>query len=280
VKKHHLFAGALALMASISTFDAGDAVAEPLTEQLEKGSLNWGTGEVSASGIGVPPDRYLNNPARARIMATRAAKVDALRNLLETLEGVRVQSQTLVKDMAVESDLIRTTMKGTVRNASQVGQPRYMNDGSVEVVMAINYRKSVAKTVFDSFGKKAPIAELATGKAPNTQSTNAIVTGLIIDAVGMGLKTALAPRILDEDGNVIYSGVMVTEDKQNNIVAYDTSAVDAAQLARLGKNPITFKGLMVQDKTDIIISNKDAAMIGKAAGMQGVLRQARVAFAL
>jgi len=281
MKKNRLLAVSLALLASISIF-AAEISAEPYTEQSENGSLNWSTGEASASGIGVPPERYLKNPPRARAMAIRAAKVDALRNLLETVEGVRVQSQTLVKDMAVESDLIRTVMQGTVRNAKMVGKPHYMEDGSVEVTMAINYRESMAKTVLDKYAEKAPVSAApspATAAAPAPDNATA-VTGLVIDAVGKGLKTALAPRILDEAGNVVYAGAMVAEDKQSNIVAYDTSASDAARLPRLGGSPLTIKALKVQDKTDVIISNEDAATIGKAAGMQDAMHQARVAFAL
>jgi len=283
MKTIRLFAGGLAVIASMS-FYATNSIAEPYVEQLSNGSMNWNSGEASATGIGVPPEKYMSNPARARAMAVRAAKVDATRNLLELLEGVRVQSQTLVKDMAVESDLIRTTMAGTVRNASMVGSPHYMDDGSVEVVMAINYRKSVAAQEVIKLHRTQTLATSEKTNAHTAETTHddaaPAASGLIIDAVGKGLKTALAPRILDEDGNVIYSGSMVAEDKQADMVAYDTSASDAAKLPRLGGNAITIKAVKVIDKTDVVISNSDAAKIVQTAGMQETLRQARVAFAL
>jgi len=280
MKKHHLLSSSLALVASVFILNMG-AVAEPYSEQVGNGSLNWSTGEASATGIGVPPAKYANNIARSRAMAIRAAKVDAMRNLLETVKGVRVESQTLVKDMAVESDLIRTQMQGTVRHASMVGKPHYMEDGSVEVVMAINYRQTVAKAVIETHNQKqAASTPSKTGDSTAASGNGPLVSGLVINAVGKNLKTALAPRILDEDGHVIYSGSMVVKEKQNNIVAYDTSPTDAAQLPRLGKSPLTINALKVQDKTDVVISNSDAEKIGTAAGMQDALHQARVAFAL
>ncbi|MDX8406539.1 MAG: hypothetical protein R8K50_10395 [Mariprofundus sp.] len=73
---------------------------------------------------------------------------------------------------------------------------------------------------------------------------------------------------------------MVSADKQNNIVAYDNSASDASKLPRLGQRTLTIKALKILDKTDVIISNDDAAKIGQAAGMADTLHQARVAFVL
>ena len=97
--------------------------------------MDWKSAEVSAVGIGVVPDR-VKNPAQGRALACRAAKVDGLRNLLETVQGVRVDSATLVKDAMVESDLVRTTVTGIVKGASEVSR-RVLSDGSCEVTLAM-----------------------------------------------------------------------------------------------------------------------------------------------
>ncbi|MDX8378183.1 MAG: hypothetical protein R8L53_09200, partial [Mariprofundales bacterium] len=94
--------------------------ADPYIQDTANGSINWSEGSMQATGIGVPPEKYLKQPARARAMAKRAAKVDAMRNLLEQLQGVQVTSQTFVKDLAAESDLVRAKTEGLVRNASMV----------------------------------------------------------------------------------------------------------------------------------------------------------------
>jgi len=279
----HMFGG-LFFAITVSVGFSISSIAEPYIEKSENGSTNWGTGEISAVGIGVPPDRYRNSPARRHIMAARAARVDALRNLVERVEGVRVESQTLVKDMATESDIVRTKISGTIRNASMVGRPHYMEDGSVEVTMVINYHQSIAKTLLENHGAKKQQANsqpiISSPTKIQTPANGVITSGLIIDATGKGLETAIFPQILDEDGHHIYTTSMVTPEKQDNIVAYDTSPRDAAKLPRLGEHPLIIRALRVQDKTNIIISNADAAKIGAAAGMQQALRQARVAFAL
>ncbi|MDQ6992822.1 MAG: hypothetical protein Q9M31_05060 [Mariprofundus sp.] len=101
------------------------ATAEPIT------GINWRSGLISATGIGVSPDR-ITNPAQAHAMACRAAMVVAQRNLLETTKGVRVDSMTLVKDAMVESDLIRTSVQGIIKGA-RMSNKHLMDDGSCEV---------------------------------------------------------------------------------------------------------------------------------------------------
>ena len=93
--------------------------------------MDWKRGEISAIGIGVPPERAISK-AQGNALACRAAKLDALRNLLETSQGVRVDSVTLVKDAMVESDLIRSAVKGLVKGAREENR-RLMPDESCEV---------------------------------------------------------------------------------------------------------------------------------------------------
>jgi len=248
------------------------------------GTLNWSDGTMEAVGVGSAPEKYLGS-ARARPMALRAAKVDALRNLLEQTQGVNVEFQTLAKDFAIESDLVRTTMKGAVRNAVQVGRPHYMEDGSVELTMAINYKKQIAPIVMQahvnilSEQKSTPYEKPIQTESSSTKQ-NQIITGIIIDAVGLGLRTALAPKILNESGAVVYGGHLVNEDKQGDIVAYDTSPIDAGKLQRVGDSPITIKAVKVRDMTNVVISDADAEKLSKLGGLHNVLSNAQVAFAL
>jgi len=257
------------------------ASAQDFIEQSANGSINWTKGEVRATGIGVPPERYKKYPARARAMAIRAAKVDALRNLMEQMQGVRVESQTLMKDAAIDSDLVRTTMSGTVRNASMVGKPHYMEDLSVEIEMAVNYRQSVA----------APVAKIVTQKlqqeaaaAPQSQATppapSATITSLIIDARGLGLRPAIAPKIIAANGKVIYSALIADPSHASELAAYDRSLESAKALAKAGANPMVIKGASVKDISDIVISDQDAATLDRAAGFNSVLRQARIIIVL
>ncbi|MDQ6950900.1 MAG: hypothetical protein Q9M26_04480 [Mariprofundales bacterium] len=252
------------------------ASAQDFIERSANGSINWSSGEVHATGIGVPPERYKKYPARARAMAIRAAKIDALRNLMEQMQGVRVESQTLMKDAAIDSDLVRTTMKGTVRNASMVGKPHYMEDMSVEIEMAVNYRQSIAAPAAKIVTQQLQQEARSQPQAPIESAPNAPITGLIIDAHGLGLRPAIAPKIVTKSGKVIYSALIADSSHDSELVAYDRSLNDAKKLARAGDHPAVIKGSSVQDISDIVISDADAARLDQMGGLNSVLRQARV----
>ncbi len=71
-----------------------------------------------------------------RLMAKRAAKVDALRNLTETIYGVRIDSNTIVRDFVTQSDVIRARMEAVIQGAKEIDyieQP----DGTAEVTMEV-----------------------------------------------------------------------------------------------------------------------------------------------
>ena len=70
-------------------------------------------------------------------MAERAARADALRNLLEAVKGVRVDAETTVESYTTKSDRIMTRVSVIVIGAREVGK-RYLGDGSVEITMEIN----------------------------------------------------------------------------------------------------------------------------------------------
>ncbi|NWF56276.1 MAG: LPP20 family lipoprotein [Syntrophaceae bacterium] len=107
-----------------------------VVETLPSGAINWSQGTVTAKGSGAPP-KGITNPAQARLMAERAAKADALRNLLETVKGVRVDSDTTVETFTTKSDRVMTRVSGIVIGA-RVVSTRYLSDGAVEITVAVN----------------------------------------------------------------------------------------------------------------------------------------------
>lgn len=78
------------------------------------------------------PAAWKNVPARARLMAVRAAKVDALRNLAEQVKGLRIRGETYVRDFVAESDQIRTDLDTWIQGVKET-DTRYKDDLSVEV---------------------------------------------------------------------------------------------------------------------------------------------------
>ncbi len=132
----------------------GDAV-----ETTNSGSINWTSGEIYATGIGAPPAMPAN-AAQARAMAERAAFVVALRNLLETVKGVRVDSESVVENFMVKSDVIRTRVDGIVKGA-RIIKTSYMSDGSVEVLVAMPIRGALMDALVpENFGRPRDIQQM------------------------------------------------------------------------------------------------------------------------
>lgn len=101
------------------------------------GSVNWGGEVLQIKGIGAPPVGQEGfNKAQMRPMAIRAAKVVALRDLVEVVNGVRVSSETTVKNLVTESDVIKTKVEGFIKGFS-VSEPKYLSDGTVEVIVSL-----------------------------------------------------------------------------------------------------------------------------------------------
>ena len=94
--------------------------------------------EITASGFGAPPADAVNK-SQARLMAKQAAKLDALRNLAQELNGIKVDSKTTVRDFVTQNDEIRTQVDGFIRGAEVLSEEE-KEDGTWEVKMRINPR--------------------------------------------------------------------------------------------------------------------------------------------
>lgn len=83
---------------------------------------------------------------QGRLLAERAAQMDAMRRLLEQIKGLRLTSDTLVRDFITESDEIRTQAEGIVVGATQVGRPYLHQDELiVEVTMEVPVEKIITR---------------------------------------------------------------------------------------------------------------------------------------
>lgn len=107
-----------------------------VVEPLPNGTINWTQGLVTAKGSGAPP-MGITIPSQARLLAERAARADALRNLLEAVKGVRVDAETTVENFTTKSDVVMTRVSGIVKGAVLVDK-RYLSDGGVEMTVAVN----------------------------------------------------------------------------------------------------------------------------------------------
>lgn len=128
-------------------FVAGHAPADDFVEWVGANSgVNWSAGQIQAEGAGIGPANA--PPSQARMMACRAAMLDAQRNLLESIEGVRVEGTTVVANMMVESDVIKTTVEGVLEGARMVNR-NPQPDGSCFVEMTAPMGGKLTQNIYE-----------------------------------------------------------------------------------------------------------------------------------
>jgi hypothetical protein len=136
MRKIGLWITGFLLAAALWVPSAPAAEGQEVLERMNSGVINWTQGIVTAKGSGAPPTGA-KSISQARLMAERAAKADALRNLLETVKGVRVDADTTIESFITQKDVVMIQVSGIVRGATQVDK-RYLSDGGVEVTVAVN----------------------------------------------------------------------------------------------------------------------------------------------
>ncbi len=266
----------LALAAGSASAQMAGTVTDVEQSVGSTGKVDWTTGMITAVGIGAPPAQPAN-AAQARAMAERAAQIVALRNLLEAVKGVRVDSATTVENFMVTSDVIKTEVSGFIQGAMPIDK-KYMSDGSVEVTVGMRLTGALADTLLPK-GLATPSTSL---NAPYgaTAAPGQIYTGLIVDARGLGVRPAMAPRILNEDGKEIYGSASINRDfaVREGMVGYLKDPAAALANPRVTDKPMMVKALKVSGdaRVDTVISNADAAALQSAAQNLNMLQKCRV----
>tara|TARA_B110000467_G_scaffold47198_1_gene43175 strand:+ start:284 stop:1111 length:828 start_codon:yes stop_codon:yes gene_type:complete len=260
---------------SLSVLLLSLSFSQGVVTQLEKGSVNYSEQTISAIGIGFVPQNAIN-AGQARRLALRIAKQDALRQLIEIVNGVTLTSETTMSGAMVD-DVINTKVRGFIRGARQNGDPKYLSDTSVEVEYSVPM-----SGISDLMLPPLTVPVAAPGEvasAPSSPNAGGI-TGIIIDARGLKTRPAMAPRILDQNGNAVYGpGTYSREYAVKNGVAGYSKSLEAAQKdARVMGNPLIIKGVAAAgtNRTDITVSNADVSKIDSANRSYSVLKDCRV----
>ncbi len=226
-----------------------------VVEATDKGLINWSEGYVLARGYGVfdPKKGSPEDILRAR----RVATVVAQRNLLETIEGVHVNSTTVVKDYMLKSDVIVTHVEGVVKNARLVGEKVDRENGIVEVELMAPLEE-VAQPILREIGKGKKTKGTGGKKSGKTPSA------VILDASGTGLKPSMLPRIYDENGNLILdlSDLIDPNDPRTmKIMKFVDDLNQILQDPELKDNPIVIKITGVLNGRDMVVDKKSAGKL-------------------
>jgi hypothetical protein len=219
----------------------------PVLARAEPGAVDWQKRVVKCTGSGAANLKDAGgNPAVARIGAEKAAKLDALRSCLEAMKGVAISGGQTVGGAIGGDPTLKGTVEGAVRGFRPVAT-RYFSDGGVELDVEVP---------LDAVGE-AVLPKASAAPAP------AGPTSLVVDAAGLHVAPALAPRLLDEVGKELYGPASLGESARKGGVAAYARGLESAKkdlAAKVGDKPLVIKAVRAQG-SDLVVAAADAAAL-------------------
>jgi hypothetical protein len=237
--------------------------------------------------------------SQARLMAVRAAKIDAQRNLLETINGVRVTAGTTVKDMALESDIIGTRVKGMLQGSFEVASSieleadNWVASVTMAVCLAQDDGECRGRTTLSSVTqpnlKGAPVEErfsaqdvavVQAAAAPQTTSAtmpepaqaapkapadeqsggSSAHSGLIVDASSLNFSPMLDVRLKTAAGKELYGPGHVPMG--SDWLHWAATLEGAKSMADIvGENSLIVTPTGLGEASELVISDQDAISI-------------------
>lgn len=250
----------------ILIFSVFSLFANDVVEEQENGFINWSEGTATAIGLGYSKKAY--NKTIAMQKAKRAAKIDAMRNLLEIIQSVRIDSTTTIGDKFLENDEVKTKINGYVRNILDVKYTE-LEENTVEAKVRIKLDRSLYGSLIDSDDSTLN-PEIFTGKK---------ATGVIVDARKVDFMPSLSPKLLQEFEGVIYPANIVKRDNISNrfIAIYLKNMDDAKKHQIVGEFPIVVEAKKTNEtkKDQIVLDSKNSSKI-KNEVLLDALKEARV----
>lgn len=226
---------------------------------------------IQADGYGAVPAGM--PAARGRLMARRAAIVDAQRSLVEQIKGTAVDANTTMENYLITSDVVKTKVQGMVTGARILSEET-TSDGAYHVVMAVPMYGvgSVADAAITAVtGGAAAVPMMQPSPSYTAPAAAEGYTGLVIDAKGMPLERTFCPGIFDTNGRAIY-GVHNVDPQYamtKGVAAYAQgaeawAAAEGGQ-SRAGSRPLVIKAAALQERTkhkcDILVTPEDGDRI-------------------
>ncbi len=280
---------------------AGETSGQSITRITPNGSFNWSTGTATATGFGVPP-RNAASAVQAREMTRAAAWSVALANLLEVVNGIRVDAQTTVHNYVTTNAEVQTHVEGMVKQATVI-EEQELPTGEFKTTVQMQVAGELTERLAspspapaslplnrpESPSDRTKKTPKKTSPSPTTQKPKPATTftGLLIDARGIGAKQCLTPRIVAQDDEIygpdiadkqFISGPSVSREDQKRIAWYYTDEAKARSHKKVAPNPFVIKAVRAigANKTDLIIDEISAQRIQSEPGYLDFLKQAKV----
>lgn len=270
--------------------------------------VDWGNSTITVTGSGIAPANA-RSAAQARMMARRAAVVDAYRQLAEAIKGVNVDSETTVQNMMVVDDTTKTKVSAFIQGAKILSE-QVTADGGYEVTMTVSMfgvSNSLASAVMPKPAAVEAFPQPVAAVAPSVQVTVTVntqsavpaasvpatgssaaaapagkaiggYTGLIVDCSGLGLKPVMSPVIKNASGQPIYGYKNLDYDRvvSNGMAGYTS---DVHNAVRAGTNPLVVRAIGLDNHNgNPILATADANRVLIENGATGFLDRTAVVF--
>jgi hypothetical protein len=244
------------------------------------------TGSIVVKGEGVAPaDRSLS-AAQKKLLSLRAAKVIALREAAEIVDGVVVNGETTILGAAARSDTVRTTVQGFINGAEVIKEvyDPVSETGVVYVSIPLTGPDGLTASLVPEV---VPFLSVGAGPAYGGgigPVPGAGYDGLILDVRGHSFRPALINRIVTRDGKTLYDpATMAREVRARRGTAGYTNDVGKAKalLKERGSiNPALVRADGLVRGTDVVVRPADAVAIFAANRENNFLEEALVVFVL
>lgn len=261
--------------------------APAFAEEGVPGSIDWVNGYIIGYGFGSAKPGI--NKALARAASVRAAKVDAMRNLLETIKGVNIDSSTLVENFMAKKDVISARVDGVIKGAQMISHKTEWLEGSplttVEMRVCISAsgegcspgKSLVSALDLTKFKDSQQIPkQVYKGETAQPQAvpqkidyqydSGKPVTGVIFSLQGYYYKRVVLPVISTKEKNdlkTVYSFRFVEPRiiRTYGIVRFADTLDQAKNIKKIGDNVMVVPVENVTDVNAIIISRANAQKV-------------------
>jgi hypothetical protein len=204
----------------------------------------------------------------------RGTKIDAYRKAIELINNVWIDAETKIENFMLTSDVVRVKVQGMVRGLQSIGDPLYHNDGTMEQWYVFPLQGDFIQLFY---GQETINSKIESG---NNNQNRAIYSGLIVDCSGLGTNPALFPKIIDENGALLYSKESANYDSvlEYGLVGYHTDIDAALNDSRVADNPMKIVGIKAagKGKTDIVITKSDADKIRSFGADHAIFNHCKV----
>jgi hypothetical protein len=231
-----------------------------------EGAVDWERRVVRCRGTGAPGLREAAGVVSVTRVGTEdAARRRASRSCLAALMGLSVETGRTAAQALAGDPGLTSSLEEAVRRARSAGERRFFSDGGVELRLEVPLDGAVSELLLGALSSGRPARE-GQSRPPTG------VTGVLVDASGLSLEHALAPRILDEAGGEVYGPSMLTaRARREGTAAYAVGVAAAKQglAARLGAAPRLVRALRAEG-ADVVVSGAEAdAIRGSACLAEG-----------